>query len=789
MTNFKYNKSFFEKSVIKRIKWHSSLVSISFLLSGGVSVSALLPTSGVVKSGVASIIQTQNVLSVNQSTDKAVIDWNSFDVGKNKVVEFIQPRSQSQILNRVLGSTPSTIAGQIQANGQVFLVNPNGLLITKYGLVDTNAFSASTLDISNQDFMNGRLSFIKKSGEAGAMVTNRGSITVDDGGFVALLGGAVDNSGVVTAHLGKIGFGAGEKVILNIGGSEFFDVEIPTSDLSIMKDVNGNKLSAMISVGKGGKVIANGGLVKLNVGTVRGALRQVVNTQGLVQAKSVSSSAGKIVIGGASVSVGGTIDASSDVDGVKGGAVSIVSRSYRQSGKIDASGKDPASNGGTVSILSDSSISMFTQSKVLADGEVDGGVVRIIADTEHLVVQGKVSASGYYGRGGLVDISTNGGNVVVMDGVNILATGQSAGGLIRIGGEFAGIDPPEAYSQELLTGFRDRWTTVFGDYLLSLPSSVKTSLGYDTLVDASSTHGDGGTVVLWSNGLTQQFGTIKANGFNNGGWVEISGKNTLKSYKLSKVKVSGRSVGTVLLDPKNLVVEKMNMISYINALFKYTLESKLKSGDNFGRSLSLIGNDTGGYKLAVGAPGDDDGDASYSGAVYLFDIANFDGANRTTFVDKLSKAHTTLGLNTKLDAGDKFGALLSLIGNDTGGYKLAVGAPGDDDGDASYSGAVYLFDIANFNTGATTFVDKLSKAHTTLGLNTKLDAGDNFGRSLSLIGNDTGGYKLAVGAPGDDDGDASDSGAVYLFNIANFDGANRTTFVDKLSKAHTMSGL
>lgn len=106
MINSKYNKSFFEKSVIKRIKWHSSLVSISFLLSGGAIASELLPMSGVVKSGLASISQTQDVLSVNQSTDKAVIDWNSFDVGNNKVVEFVQPRSQSQILNRVLGSTP-----------------------------------------------------------------------------------------------------------------------------------------------------------------------------------------------------------------------------------------------------------------------------------------------------------------------------------------------------------------------------------------------------------------------------------------------------------------------------------------------------------------------------------------------------------------------------------------------------------------------------------------------------------------------------------------------------------
>ena len=831
------------KNLMRRTKYYLFLVSVSFLLSGDVLASDL-PRGGVVKSGEASISQGRDFIEVNQSTDKAIIDWSSFDVGQNKLVEFVQPSIQSQVLNRVLGSTPSTIAGRIKANGQVFLVNPNGILITKTGLINTNSFSASTLDISNEDFIRGKLSFVKQSGKDGTVVTNNGSITVSDGGFVALLGGAIDNSGVVTAHLSKVGFGAGEKVILNIGDSEFLRVEIPTSNLNTIRDVNGNKLSEMISVNNGSKVISYGGLVKLSVGTVRKTLRRVINIRGLVQAKSASSSnTGKIIISGPDVSVNGTIDVSSDVVNVNGGEVAITSNSYRQTGSINASGNATASNGGVASILSNSNISIFAQSNILSDGNVDGGIIRINTGSSRLIAQGKISASGISGRGGLIDISADGGNVIVMDGTEILATGYSAGGLIRIGGEFAGGYQSKKYDETLLTGFRDRWTSIFGANLLNLPASYKTSLGYNTLVDASSVNGDGGAVVLWSNGVTRQFGTIKANGFNNGGWVQIAGKRALKSYKLSQVEASGQSVGTVLLGLKNLVVDRMNMVNYVNSLFKYKIVNKLDHYDYFGSSVSLVGNDEYGYKLAVGAYGDDYSmiDQS-SGAVYLFSIDNFRGG-QTSFVDKIDKNYSSL--STMLSRGDNFGSSVSLVGNNTDGYKLAVGAYGDSKyrgavylfnlhefrngqiryidqidkkqlrlnsesrlhnndhfgssvslvgsntdgyklavgayGDSKYRGAAYLFDLPEFRNSQIRYIDKIDKNYSSL--STMLSRGDNFGSSVSLVGSNTDGYKLAVGAYGDNNG-SKNSGAVYLFNMADF-GGEQTRYIDKISKNHS----
>ena len=139
------------KNLMRIIKSCSFFFSFFFLLSGDVLASEL-PIGGIVKSGNASINRGRDFIKVDQYTDKTIIDWSSFDVGQNKLVEFVQPRTQSQSLNRVLGSTPSTIAGRIKANGQIFLVNPNGILITENGLINTNSFSASTLDISNEDF-------------------------------------------------------------------------------------------------------------------------------------------------------------------------------------------------------------------------------------------------------------------------------------------------------------------------------------------------------------------------------------------------------------------------------------------------------------------------------------------------------------------------------------------------------------------------------------------------------------------------------------------------------------
>mgnify|MGYP002787200758 FL=1 len=134
----------------------AALALLGLLLAQG-SASAL-PQGGKVVGGQATIAHPNlTQLHIKQLTDRAVINWESFNIGKPEAVYFFQPSSSSAILNRVTGNTPSSIAGQINANGQVMLINPNGILLTPTSQVNVGSFLASTLDMKNADFMAGKL--------------------------------------------------------------------------------------------------------------------------------------------------------------------------------------------------------------------------------------------------------------------------------------------------------------------------------------------------------------------------------------------------------------------------------------------------------------------------------------------------------------------------------------------------------------------------------------------------------------------------------------------------------
>lgn len=204
------------------------LAAFLILHNGALAVAQdLLPQGGRVVAGQASIgAASFGQLTVTQNSSRAVVDWNSFSVGAGNGVTFVQPNSSAAILNRVTGSTTSEIAGSITGNGQVFLVNPNGIAITKSGTVETGSFVASTLDTANADFMAGKLNF--NGNGASASVSNDGRIQARRGGFAALLGGTVANSGTIVAPMGRVGLGSGEQATLDLEGDGFLQVAIPS---------------------------------------------------------------------------------------------------------------------------------------------------------------------------------------------------------------------------------------------------------------------------------------------------------------------------------------------------------------------------------------------------------------------------------------------------------------------------------------------------------------------------------------------------------------------------------
>ncbi|MDV7143998.1 filamentous hemagglutinin N-terminal domain-containing protein [Tropicimonas sp. TH_r6] len=380
-----------------------------------------LPTGGSVAAGDAVISQSSSTrMTINQSSDSAVVNWDGFSIGTDARLDFRQPSSQSAILNRVTGSATSEILGQLSANGQVHLVNPNGIYIGPSGMISASGFVASTLDISDDDFMNGALRY-RGNGTSNS-VENAGTISIVPGGYAALIGGRVSNSGLIRVPLGKVGLGAGEEVTLDISGDGFLQVAVPS-------DTADDTMEALVS--NSGRIEADGGIVHLKAASARDAARRVVNMSGVIEARSVGGVSGAVVLGGSGgvVTVTGKIDTSARVALVEssprpaarpenGGSITITGEAIGLAGAtLDASGTGSGSGGdirvgGEFQGGGDLQTSWITtvdaDTRIISDGgnEGDGGTVIVWSD-EYTSFAGQISSRGGAdgGDGGLVEVS------------------------------------------------------------------------------------------------------------------------------------------------------------------------------------------------------------------------------------------------------------------------------------------------------------------------------------------------------------------------------------------------
>lgn len=249
---------------------------------------------------------TDNYLRIHQTTTagqmpndaRAIVNWKNFSINENSRVDFYQPSSQAAILNRVTGNTPSNLSGLLNANGQIFLVNPNGITITPTGKIHTGSFVASSLALSDKNFLSGNYLFNGKG--ASAAIQNNGHIFGNaHNAFVALLGGEINNQGTINVPIGKMALGSGEKIILNLTGDQMLQVSLPTNHLK-------DKETAFIN--QSGKMDSQSGHLEIAVASAQDALRQAVNLTGLSEinigksnhepAIVIQSNEGKIQISG-----------------------------------------------------------------------------------------------------------------------------------------------------------------------------------------------------------------------------------------------------------------------------------------------------------------------------------------------------------------------------------------------------------------------------------------------------------------------------------------------------------
>ena len=383
-----------------------------------------LPKGGQVVAGQAQLKTAGSTLTVDQASQRAVINWQSFNIGSGARVDFVQPNASSVALNRVLGSDPSAIFGQLTATGQVFLVNPNGVLFGAGARVDVGGLVATTMSLSDSDFLAGQYHFTDGAGQ----VRNEGSLTARDGGYIALLAPEVRNDGVVSATLGTVALEAGRAVTLQTDG--VFSVAVDQGALDALVD-NGHLVKAdggrvfMSAVSSGAlqsAVIRNDGVIEArgarDVGGVIRLEADSVSSTGTLDVSSSGGAGGQVDVraqagGNGSLSISGSVLAT----GTQGGRVVLTGDTVRLVGAtVDASGTN---GGGTIAVgggrhgadasvadAQDTSVDAASQLRADALRSGNGGQVTVWSD-QHTAVNGQITARGGAagGDGGFVETS------------------------------------------------------------------------------------------------------------------------------------------------------------------------------------------------------------------------------------------------------------------------------------------------------------------------------------------------------------------------------------------------
>ncbi|MEX3812697.1 beta strand repeat-containing protein [Paraburkholderia sp. BR13439] len=363
------------------------------------------PTGGQVVAGTVSINSpAAGQMDIAQGSSNAIVNWNTFSIGSGEAVRITQPSASSALLNRVMGNDPSVIAGRLQANGKVFLVNPAGVIFAPGSSVNVGSMVASTLNISNADFLAGNYHFV---GASAAALSNAGTLSAAAGGTIALLGGAVSNSGTVSAKLGTVALGAGNDITVDFAGD----------GLTTLKIKQG---AAHALIGNTGTLAADGGTVVMSAQTADALAGTVINQQGIVRAQGLSEHDGHILLDGGTngvTQVGGTLDASGGT-GQSGGRIDVTGYDVAllPGAYVDASG---AAGGGTVhfgggpagadpSVRNANAIWMSPTASLHADALVDGNGGNVVAYSETASrIYGTLTAKGgpQGGNGGLIETS------------------------------------------------------------------------------------------------------------------------------------------------------------------------------------------------------------------------------------------------------------------------------------------------------------------------------------------------------------------------------------------------
>jgi filamentous hemagglutinin family protein len=693
---------------------------VASLAALGVISAQAAPVGGQVAAGSGSISQSGSLTTISQSSQNLSLNWQKFGIAAGETVRFEQPNASAIALNRVLGNEQSQIFGSLQANGQVFLINSNGVLFGKTAQVDVGGLVATTLNISDADFMAGNYRFAGNGGS----IRNQGAINAP-GGYVALLGGQVSNEGTITARLGTVALAAGNAVNLSFAGNKLVDIQV--SEGAVQALAENRQL-----------IQADGGNVILTAAGQSALLDAVVNNTGVIEARTLSNQNGVVrLLGDNTTNTGSASATTISVTGnnsvfldkgstLSGNVIDVTAPSITGQGNVAATGNgatvsiagdyvslagtisanNAAGSGGTVSITGADALLLSNLSSVTANGTT-GGDISLISARGFTLVSAQVSATGSAGKGGKIDVSAAGSTTLL--GASLDASGKTGGGRVRIGGDPGASD---------------------------LIAANQITLDAATSVNADATgSGNGGRIGLWSTAATNFYGTLSAHGgqvAGNGGTVDLSSGGVVNQTQgaAGNIKVSARAAGyangNIIEDPANVVIgDAIQSFDIWKALVTTSgnLDASaaaplLASNSSFGRSVALNSS----YAL-IGAAGV----ASNRGNAYLYNLGT------GVWTDLATTSGQPV---TGLSATSQFGVSVAINSN----YAL-VGA----NGVSSFRGDAYLYNLA-------------SGVWTDLGATSgqPITASAGFGLSVALNAN----FAL-IGATGV----SSNRGDAYLYNL------------------------
>ena len=406
------------------------------------------PIGGSVINGSDSFNTSGNTLTVT-NTPGTIINWQGFSINKGEVTHFAQQSAASTVLNRVVTNNPSNILGTLSSNGHVYLVNANGIMFGKGSTVDVAGLVATTLNLSNADFLAGRNNFSAVPGAQN--ISNAGNITAQQGGQIYLIAPNVENNGIITAPNGEILLAAGNSVELVNSNDPNLRVSItaPAGDATNL----GQLIVGSGNLGLFGTVVKSSGIASADSATLQGGkivfrATQRVDVGGTVSAVGANDTGSiNIEAPGALVAIAdakvtahdinvnsngfigkGTIDAS----GVNGGNININTNYLSYHGALHADGNGGA--GGNIALHTNGQLMMNQDAVISANGSNGaGGHIELINASGISLLSANLQANGL--SGGSIDITSP---RLTLIGAKVHADGKYGGGVIRVGGAWQG---------------------------------------------------------------------------------------------------------------------------------------------------------------------------------------------------------------------------------------------------------------------------------------------------------------------------------------------------------------